>query len=531
MTNTVREYQVQMRDGIELYTLVQLPKPEGAFPVIIMRTPYASNAVNFPALEAEDTHGYAIVIQHCRGTARSGGEFNGYLNERNDGLDLLDWIRQQPFYNGELFLWGSSYLASVHYSYLNTNPPDVKAAFLAVKDTERYNICYRNGFFKAGLHGKWVVEMHKRNQSIERNYTIDTFRTMPLAGVTKTIFGEYVPYIEETFLHPDPTDAYWQTPEGGSDYHDACNRCTIPILFVTSFYDIFTDGVFEMWRNLRPDRKRNCAFVVTPFEHSYNPAPENVSPEAQDFKPDGLLREVCPDIQYRWFDHFRKGTPLSFIEEGKTTYYRLWDHQWITVDKLVNAPVEKRWYLDADRRLVTEVPKPGEITFTYNPYNPAHFEGGVCNNFGGMKYQDAPNSRYDIISFLSEPLEEELVCEGQMEVELHCRSTAEDTCFYVRLDLVRDGKARALRDDIDSLCRLDTDYCPGDERVLRFRFAPHAFKLLPGDQLRLDVSSSCVPYFQVHTNIKGLQARQAVAKSCRNTIILASSFIQIFVKP
>ena len=144
-----------------------------------------------------------------------------------------------------------------------------------------------------------------------------------------------------------------------------------------------------------------------------------------------------------------------------------------------------------------------------------------------MQIQDKPNSRYDIISFLSEPFAEKVLCEGKITLELHCRSTAPDTCFYARLSLVRNGKALSLRDDIDSLCRIQKDYIPGTERLLNFTFAEHSFEIQPGDCLRLDVSSSCVPYFQVHTNRKGLQTDQTGADPCRNTIITGKSVLTL----
>ena len=525
--NTVLECEVPMRDGIKLYTTIQLPEPVGKFPVIIFRSPYLSVEKDLDRLREQDTHGYAYLTQHCRGTALSQGECNAYLNERNDGLDLLEWVRKQPFYNGEIYLFGASYQASVHFAYLDTNPPDVKAAYLAVQDTCRYNICYRNGFFKANLHGRWVMNMHKKNQAVERNVTKDTFRTMPLVNITECIFNETVPYIENIFIHPDPLDPYWNTPEGGSDYNNACCKCSIPILLVTAFYDIYTGGVFDMWESLSPRRRENCALLVTPFEHNYDPVPAAVPEEMRDFH-DGFLKNIFPDLPYSWFDHFRKGSKLPLDVKGKMAYYRLWDHRWITKEDLINAPDEKIFYLRDDRSLQPAPCAQGSITYTYNPYSPAEFPGGVCNNFGGMRFQDPPNSRHDIISFLSGPLQEDMICEGRIELELCCSSTAEDSCFYVRLDLERNGRAVPLRDDIDSLCRLEKDYTPGEERLFKYTFAPHAFKMLKGDRLRLDVSSSCVPHFHVHTNHKGIQALQTTAKSCRNTIHTGKSFIRLF---
>lgn len=527
VSNTVLEYYIPMRDGVKLYTTVQLPETTGKFPVIIWRSPYYSCETDLQQLQKEDTRNYVFLKQHCRGTARSEGECNAYLHERNDGLDLLEWIREQPFYNGEIYLCGSSYSSSVHFSFLSTDPPDVKAAFLAVQDCSRYNICYRNGFFKPGLHGKWVLDMHKKNQNIDRCYNYNTFRTLPLAGITEKIFGERVPYIENSFLHPDPLDEYWNTPEGGRDYKDVCNKCRVPILLLTAFYDIYTDGVIDMWESLSPERRKDCALIITPFEHKYSPDPASVPEEYQEFY-DGLLRNHCPNLPFSWFDHFRNGSELTFYTKGKMIYYRLWDHQWITADDLKNAPVERKFYLTKEKTLQDSPPEADQLTYIYNPYDPAEFAGGVCHNFGGMKFQDMPNSRYDILSFVSAPLDKDMVCEGRIEVELCCRSSAEDTCFYVRLDLVRGGKTVSLRDDIDSLCRKEKEYVPGEERVLKYTFVPHAFKMYKGDRLRLDVSSSCVPYFQVHTNRKGVQALQTQADICRNTVITGKSFIRLF---
>ena len=528
--NIVTEHYMTARDGVKLYTTVQLPAADGKFPTVIMRTPYDKLTTDFSALAAEDTCGYALVNQQCRGTARSEGECNAYLHEREDGLDLLEWVRKQPFYNGEIYLRGTSYRTSVHFAYLDTDPADIRAAVLAVQDSERYNVCYRNGFFKTGLHGKWVFGMHRRNQHIERNFTLDTMRTMPLAGVTRAVFNEFVPYIEESFVHPDPDDPYWRSDEGGGYYSDVCNKCSMPILLVTSWYDIYTGGVFAMWRSLRPERRKRCALIVTPFDHAFDPLPEAVPEESREFMADGSMRTIDPRWRYRWFELFRQGRAWDFVEPGKIAYYRLWDNRWIIADDIRNGETVEEWYLDAERRLLPGGADAGEITYTYNPYAPAKFEGGVCNNFGGMKYQDEPNSRYDIISFLSAPLDADRVCEGEIEIELHCRSTAEDTCFYVRLDVVRDGKALPLRDDIDSLRRWNREYRPGDECAIRYKMAPHAFKLRRGDVLRLDVSSSCVPYFQVHTNYPGLQALQPVGRVCRNTILTGRSLVRIFVR-
>ena len=173
------EEMVPMRDGTRLYTYGALPPDGETRGIVLMRSPYMEEKpVDMPVWAASQrealARGYAYVMQHVRGTGMSEGAWTPYEDEREDGLFMLDWLRRLPHYNGELFLDGGSYLSSVHWSYLGTNPPDVKGAALAVQDVNRYNIAYRNGFFKIGLHGDWFEQGYrKKDKTAQDDDTID----------------------------------------------------------------------------------------------------------------------------------------------------------------------------------------------------------------------------------------------------------------------------------------------------------------------------------------------------------------------
>ena len=186
----VSRYHYLPVDGAELFTMVFLPEEQGKFPSVIMRSPYVDHEEHIteekicanrlrdlmPWLE----NGYAVAFQHCRGRGKSSGDCIPYVYERADGLAMHDWIRQQSFYNGEIFLHGGSYTTSVHYV---TAPwaDDIKGAVLEVQDTERYNCNYRNGFFKIGLHGGWYVNMYKKKSIRQKNYTAESYNLLPLS--------------------------------------------------------------------------------------------------------------------------------------------------------------------------------------------------------------------------------------------------------------------------------------------------------------------------------------------------------------
>lgn len=524
------EEMVPMPDGVKLYTFGAVPPAGMKCPIVIQRNPYVKDERVKPERFAGNKwtpDSYVWITQHCRGCGCSEGEWVPYATERADGLAFLEWVRKLPFYNGEIFLSGGSYLSSVHLLYIDTNPPDIKGAILEIQDCNRYNVIYRNGFFKIGLHGNWFIGGYKKkNTHLQRNRSISFF-DLPLCDFSRRYFGEAVPELDEVFAHPREDDPFWKTPEGGSDSYDAIVKSTFPILLTTGMYDIYTGGVFDMWARLSEARRAQCALLVGAYDHGGNGMRTyQKKPNTPVDFPQGALGMVCPDRAVQWFDHIRKGTPLTFIKPGKTCYYALYENAWHETDKLVNGPVAHTFYLN-NRTLDGQANAPAEITYVYDPKKPAPFKGGLCLNFGGMPIQDPPDFRPDVISFLSKPFTRTLDVRGRMTARLVCKSDCEDTCFYARLSLVKDGVAYPLRDDITSLCYATPDYTPGTEKAVSFCFSDHAFRIGPGDVLRVDVSSSC-SQFVPHTNNKGLQSIQKTCRIAHNTIVCGKSSVTLF---
>ncbi|MBE6413164.1 MAG: CocE/NonD family hydrolase [Verrucomicrobiaceae bacterium] len=525
--NNIKEFMVPYEDGVKFYTVSITPSSTGKYPVVVYRTPYTSKKETIEKVKQRFEHlvksGYAVIYQHTRGAGKSEGERYPFKDERKDGLALLDWIRKQPFYNGEIFLSGNSYTAGIHISYLETNPYDVKGAILRVMDVELYNLFYRKGFFKMGLYGNWFTKEYRKNSTIQRNKKVNKYNVFPLTDLSKKIFGHSVEMFDTPLLHPDRNSPFWDTQAGGSEYRNAIIKSKIPILLVTSFYDIFTEGILEMWRSIPQENRKNCALLITPYQH-------NVNRGIVKF-PNGSLIEACKDYEVNWFNHIRKTEKLKFIELSKVKWYSLWQNKWITATDIKNAPNELKFYLNKNRTLDKSATTPTEITYVYYPKKPAKFRGGVAHTFGGMQEQSKPNSRPDIISFVSAPFEKNTIVEGKMKVSLSVKTDCEDTCFYVRVNIVKNnGKTYSLRDDITSVLREVKNYKPNSVAQIDFEMVEHSFMFEKGDKLRVDVSSSCVPSFTVHTNIKGNQNTQAKTKNANNTIITGKSTITLYTK-
>lgn len=527
------EEMVPMKDGVKLYTYCAAPAAGEKRAIVLYRNPYTAlnKEVDVPAYAVGQKgtmdRGYVVIQQHCRGCGASEGDMNPYQNERADGLATLEWLRTLPFYNGEIFLAGMSYLSTVHLLYIDTNPPDVKGAVLEVQDCNRYNVLYRNGFFKNALHGGWFLgEYMKKNQNLTRNRGVG-FNDFPLCDFSRRYYGFPVKYLDEPIAHPREDDPFWQTVAGGHDSYNAVTKAKFPILLTTRWYDIYTGGIFDMWNRIPAAQRAHCAMLVGAYDHGGSYNPKNSSTPVPFRK--GTQGEVCPDLPFQWFDHIRKGAPLTFVKEGQIGYFALYENEWHFTPQLENGPVAHTFYLN--KKLLGEKPvEGGEITYTYDPKNLASFPGGLCLNFGGMPIQPPPDFRPDVISFLSEPLPAMLDVRGRMKARLVCKSDCEDTCFYIRVSVVKGGVAFPLRDDITSLCYATPDYTPGTEKAVEFTFSDHAFRVSPGDLLRVDVSSSAGNLFAPHTNCKGLQSVQRTCKIAHNTIVCGKSSLTLFAQ-
>ena len=524
------EEMVPMKDGVRLYTYGVLP-PEGEkCAIVFQRSPYVKEEpVDMPAFARNQqkalARGYAYVFQHVRGTGMSEGDWVPYVAERADGLSTLEWIRHLPHYNGEIFLSGGSYCASVHWSYLGTNPPDVKGAVLTVQDVVRYNIHYRNGHYKSALHGNWVVKGYKKkNRNLKRDPSVK-FTDLPLKGFSERRLGERVADLEDTWQHPRPEDAWWRT-EGaaGNEFRRALLDSTMPVLMVSGFYDIYTEGLFDMWRELPPARRANCAFVVDAFDHGGR-RPKGVAADSPVFFPNGSRHdEAGRDSDLDWFDWCRGKGTLKYIRPGETRWYELWANEWRVAPEMADAPGRLSVSFTSDRRLSFAPVSPGgeTVRFSYDPSSPPSFPGAGCLGFGGMKEQPAPGFRADVVSFVSGPSPKRYDVRGRMKLTLSVSTDCDDTAFFVRVSVrKRDGKWYTLRDDIKSISWDHPDYVPGTAVSIAYTLSDHAFVIEEGDRLRADVAGANAEAFIPHTNFKGPFAEQTKSRVAQDTLFPA----------
>lgn len=149
---------ITVRDGVRLTANVYRPDAPGKFPVILTQTPYNKNSDLGRGNEYFVQRGYVHVVVDVRGTGGSEGSWDSFgPAEQRDGYDLVEWVTKQPWSNGNVGLWGASYMAINQFFTAAQHPPGLKALFPIVPMADSYrDIVMSGGLANTGFIPLWM---------------------------------------------------------------------------------------------------------------------------------------------------------------------------------------------------------------------------------------------------------------------------------------------------------------------------------------------------------------------------------------
>ena len=123
-----RDVEVLMRDGVILRAHIFRPEADGAFPGLLLRTPYGKSEGPY---ERFVRAGYVVVTQDSRGRYASDGDYVPFTVENTgdaeDGYDAVEWLAEQPYCDGRSGTFGASYNAWMQWQLAKLRPPHLKA--------------------------------------------------------------------------------------------------------------------------------------------------------------------------------------------------------------------------------------------------------------------------------------------------------------------------------------------------------------------------------------------------------------------
>jgi hypothetical protein len=582
--NVVRQTNVLMkaRDGIELASDIYRPakgtKPVAEqLPVLLHRTPYDKEAPAAVAIaEQLARSGYIVVLQDIRGRHHSGGRFSKYdAQDAYDGYDAVEWAAHLAGANGKVGMYGTSYAAHTQADAAKLHPPHLATLVINMGGmSNAWDHSVRNdGAFEVGRQLSWaweqIIEDTKNpvvRARLQREKLVDWYSALPLRKGLSPLSSapEYEQYYLDEATHADE-DAYWQSISMNWQHYYA-QTADVPMMHIGGWYDIYLRGTIENWRNLSQLKKAPERLLIGPWTHHGDAL---TYAGDVDFGPAAALADFDTDFHLRWFDYYLKGArtaaaslaPVRFFvmgtgdghkdAQGRLVHGGYWREasEWPPPEAH-----ERTFYLHAGGSLSDAPPASSEtpsLTYAFDPQHPVPtIGGGVSHRLQDGAYDqrerpDMPGSRppylplsarSDVLVFQSAPLDHDTTVIGPVEVHLFGASDRTDTDFTAKLIDVYPpsadfpgGFAMNLTDGIRR-----ARYRDGRKRgELMSAGTVYAFDINPydtanvfkkGHRIRLDISSSNFPRFDVNPNTGeplGLNRRAVTAD---NTIYLSSQY-------
>jgi uncharacterized protein len=568
-----------VRLAMDIYRPALEGKPvPGTFPTLIERTPYDKRRLSLIATaKFFAARGYVCIMQDVRGRFQSGGDWVFLLNEGPDGVDTIEWIAQQPWSDGQVGTIGLSYSTATQQSAAVLNPRGLKAQFHL---DGGYNYFYRtirhSGAFEIGVLLPYVFRMARTSKEAladrQVRDALDTFWTnmkpwldhLPMRADVSPLklVPSYQAWFLEYWRHGDYDD-YWRRP--GANIEPFIDRFPdIPVYLQTSWYGHHVWATTTKFVELRKRLKSPVKLLIGAWIHGWDTYAQSWAGDV-DFGPDSIFDNVN-DLRLRWFDQALKGLDTGVLDGAPVRIFVMGggfgrenadghlDHGGVWRDEQDWPLPHTQWtpyYLHGDGRLSSEPPgrQDPPSSYTFNPNDPVPtIGGGVQNPMGGGFLQGGGfdqrgrrdlvvckdtlplASRADVLVFETPPLAAAVEVTGPITVRLWVSSSAPDTDFTAKLIDVYppnadypEGYALNLTDSIIRMryrhAREKAELMtPGEVYEIVIEPQPTGNLFAAGHRIRLDISSSNFPHFDVNPNTGEPLGQNRRFQAAHNTV-------------
>jgi putative CocE/NonD family hydrolase len=527
--------RVAMRDGVGLSTNIYLPDSPGPFPVLLIRTPYDASGKNSGVLEWP-SRGFAYVVQDARGRFLSDGEWYPWFNEKDDGEDTLNWIAAQPWCNGNIAMYGGSYLSSTQLAAALTGHPNLKCLTPCLKGCDFYHTAYWGGALKLAWQSSWTTPITQVDG-------VEPVRDhLPLADLDVFAGGKPVPYWQDLLRHPR-LDEFWKPVTLSQNFE----KISAPMFIRTGWFDLFVGDVFNLYNGVREHGgnetvRKQSRILVGPWPHNIN---QQLVGE-EDFGESAVISDLY-EKEIAFIERF---TDAKTIEENSNAPIRLFvmgankwrdEYAWP-----LTRTVWTEYFLGSGGTansasgdgVLGAAPSGLSDRFDYDPSHPVPTKGGAWEfaNVGPCD-QSEIEAREDVLVYTSEVLADDLEVTGPVEVKLFASSSARDTDFTAKLVDVRlDGKAMSVTDGIvraryRNASEGEELLVPGEVYEFTIHCNPTSYLFRKGHRLRVEIASSNFPAFARNLNSGGDIASETEMHIAHQTVYHNDQFPSRIILP
>ena len=343
-----RDVMVPMRDNVKVAVDVFRPDDGGKFPALLAMSPYGKGiqSMTIPAQPQESpihhtpieagspeylaSRGYVHVIADVRGIGWSEGEYRGWMSEQEaqDGHDIIEWIAEQPWCDGNVGMVGISYFGTVQLVVAAQQPPHLKAIMPWNAPADFYReSTHHGGMLQTFFHYLYIQRIcadnsisvtAKEKSKEELRKLVDELKADPDLKINPELFT-YVdnpgkaPCLFDILANPEDGPYYWErSPNRMYD------RIKVPFYARSGWWayaHMHLVGAFHNYNGIDAPKKLEIDAPVVEIR----PLPDEYNEEV-----------------LRWYDYWLKGMDTGIMDEDPIRFFVNGAGEWQT---------EKEWPL------------------------------------------------------------------------------------------------------------------------------------------------------------------------------------------
>jgi putative CocE/NonD family hydrolase len=519
-------------------------------------------------------------------------------DEGADGADTFDWLRSQPWCDGRIATVGGSFSAANQQALALRRPPGLTAQVLRDCGTNYWRRMFRNhGAFNVGVVLPWILtyglESRPAIEDVSVRSSLEAMRDdigewlpkLPLRRGQSplALVPEYEGFYFKMLETADET-AYWHNPtvmlEGRWDEYPT----DVAVLMISGWYAHHAAANFDKFQQFGQRLRQPLRLIVGPWVHSPEMLEMTRTGEV-DFGPAAARMGPIHTTWLDWLDRsFHGSSPAQHNPERRLDYFVMGlGNGRKTSEGLLFHGGEWRsasawplpgtaftpFYLTPTGHLRTKAPTESASfsRYAFDPLRPCPGIGSTslqsqalpafvlpgprdqrCRpDFAGCEGNTGPlSARPDVLSFETAVLRDDIEITGPLTVHLWVATSAPDTDFVAKLvdvypasDDFPEGFALLVTDGV-----LRMRYrggrtrgelvVPGREYAIEIELCPTSNVFKAGHRIRLDITSSCFPQYDVNPNTGeplGLHSRTEVAHQSVFHDESRSSYVLLPIQP
>lgn len=551
-------YNIEMRDGVKLHTIVYAPKDKTkTYPMLMKRTcysigPYGEDVMPTslgpnPFLMEE---GYIFVYQDVRGRYMSEGTFDnmrpnvpgnklqnkGDIDESSDTYDTVDWLLSNiDNNNGRVGQWGISYPGYYTAAALPDAHPALKASSPQAPISDFFfDDFHHMGAFTQSYLSAFPVFGVQKDTLTTQGWFANAWTDFRQAGDPNDAysFNMSIGPLKNVTEKYYPEDFFWQQHVEHPNYDEFWQKRNIlphlkqvdhAVLTVGGWFDAEDlYGPLNIYKTLEANNPGiSNSIVMGPWSHGDWSRERGVQAVNHIYFGDSISTFYQKNIETPFFEYHLKGEgeldlPEAYLFDTGTKKWKKFS-QWPDP----TLPMQSFQFEEGGRLVINgEVDEEAQFDYVSDPMNPVPYRSEIVQlGFTPRAYmsddQRHAARRPDVLTFQTDVLEDSLTIAGEIMAKLDVILSTTDADFIVKLIDVYPNDAKPTKVTPDhvtmagyqQLVRAETfrgrfrnsfskpePFKPGEVETVEFPLQDVLHTFKKGHRVMIQIHSTWFPY-------------------------------------